>query len=176
MLEDVFVEDSVARHPSTTQRAIAYVFIGLGIAALLFSFLYPPLMTIGWLFAVAFFVVFYFYNRSIDIDFDYSVTNGVFDVAKIISKENRKDLRTVDLKEELVLVAPQGNPSLHGYAEKHLKTLNACGNDNDRDTYCLIAKDSKDSATEYAILFQPNREILQAMHRTKPREVILTND
>lgn len=159
-----------------TQRVIAYVFVLLGICSLIFSFVYPYLMTLGWLLAVVFFVIFYFYNRAIDLDFDYSVTNGIFDVAKIASKEKRKDLKSVDLREELVLVAPQGNPALHPYTGRHLHTLNACGNEGDRETYCLIAKDSKDSAAEYAILFQPDRNVLQAMHRVKPREVILTND
>ncbi len=40
----------------------------------------------------------------------------------------------------------------------------------------MIAKDSKDGSGEYAISFQPDREVLQALHRAKPREVIIVND
>ena len=112
MLEDIFVEGSVAKHPSTGQRMVAYVFIALGILAFFAGFLYPPFMMIGWMIGIAFFVVFYLYNRSLEVDFDYSVTNGVFDVAKVTNKEKRKELCTVDLKEELVLVAPNGHDSL----------------------------------------------------------------
>ena len=176
MLEDIFVEGSVAKHPSTGQRMVAYVFIALGILAFFAGFLYPPFMMIGWMIGIAFFVVFYLYNRSLEVDFDYSMTNGVFDVAKVTNKEKRKELCTVDLKEELVLVAPNGHDSLRGYEGKHLRTINAAGSDPEQPVYTMIAKDSKDGSGEYAISFQPDREVLQALHRAKPREVIIVND
>ncbi len=176
MLEDIFVEGSVAKHPSTGQRMVAYVFIVLAILAFFAGFVYPPFMMIGWMIGIAFFVVFYLYNRSLEVDFDYSVTNGVFDVAKVTNKEKRKELCTVDLKEELVLVAPNGHDSLRGYEGKHLRTINAAGSDPEQPVYTMIAKDSKDGSGEYAISFQPDREVLQALHRAKPREVIIVND
>lgn len=176
MLEDIFVEGSVAKHPSTGQRMVAYVFIVLAILAFFAGFVYPPFMMIGWMIGIAFFVVFYLYNRSLEVDFDYSVTNGVFDVAKVTNKEKRKELCTVDLKEELVLVAPNGHDSLRGYEGKHLRTINAAGSDPEQPVYTMIARDSKDGSGEYAISFQPDREVLQALHRAKPREVIIVND
>ena len=155
---------------------VAYVFIALAVLAFLAGFVYPPFMMIGWMVGIAFFVVFYLYNKSLEVDFDYSVTNGVFDVAKVTNKEKRKELCTVDLKEELVLVAPNGHDSLRGYEAKHLHTVNAAGSDPDQPLYTMIAKDSKDGSGEYAISFQPDREVLQALHRAKPREVIIVND
>lgn|GEM_PF-5799997 len=155
---------------------VAYVFIVLAILAFFAGFVYPPFMMIGWMIGIAFFVVFYLYNRSLEVDFDYSVTNGVFDVAKVTNKEKRKELCTVDLKEELVLVAPNGHDSLRGYEGKHLRTINAAGSDPEQPVYTMIAKDSKDGSGEYAISFQPDREVLQALHRAKPREVIIVND
>ena len=102
-MQDVFVEYMVAQRktPKTTllKALIVVAFIVLAPSFLMFSHLLGPLSFLGALFFVGGGYCAYFFIISMNLEFEYTITNGEMDVDKIIAQRRRKRLMSIKLRE-----------------------------------------------------------------------------
>ena len=132
--------------------------------------LFTPLGIIGFLIVVAFLIADYFLLPTFDLEFEYLYVNGELDVDKIMSRQKRKRVLSVDVK-ELEIMAPSESHALDSYNNRqNIKTYNFSSLDPQHKTYTMIVKGDKEMKR---VIFEPNEVILKDMKRIAPREVNL---
>jgi hypothetical protein len=104
--------------------------------------------------------------KRMNLEFEYSYFNGDLDIDKIMNRETRKRLFSVQVK-EMDIVAPTGSDALRGYQQ--LKVLDCSSQKQDRSTYELVATYRGE---KMRVRFEPNNEMLNAMRDVAPRKVI----
>lgn len=173
MTQETFYETSVKRNPSSIQVGFSYFLIAMIFISFIIVMMAFPIagIPVAFLFAVIFYVVHYFYKRGIYLDFDYSLTNGDLDIAKISGGEKRKHLLTVHVREGLILLAPADSTEVKAYDQKKLKTYNCTSSDEKALVYCMIAKTDSDSGEEIRLYFEPDQTMMKEFHRLSPRNV-----
>lgn len=60
--------------------------------------------------ALVFFDIYMF--RRLDVEYEYTYFDGSLDIAKIMSKQSRKELFSTNIKEDMELIAPTGASEL----------------------------------------------------------------
>lgn len=178
MTDERFFEDTVTRKPSILQKILAVVLFILAT-----TFLLGGVITLvtgaGALFIMAsivLYVMIYFLLRSMSLEFDYNFTGGYFDIARVIGKVKRKTLFNINFKEDTDILAPLTSPALKEYEKLKIRTYDCTGSDQNAIVYCIVGKDSSHRGEQFRAYFEPDKEMLKAMHRVKPREVIITDD
>ena len=178
MTDERFFEDTVTRKPSILQKILAVVLFILAT-----TFLLGGVITLvtgaGALFIMAsivLYVMIYFLLRSMSLEFDYNFTGGYFDIARVIGKVKRKTLFNINFKEDTDILAPLTSPALKEYEKLKIRTYDCTGSTPGAVVYCIVGKDSSNRGEQFRAYFEPDMEMLRAMHRVKPREVIITDD
>ena len=111
-------------------------------------------------------VAFYFtikLGTNLNFEFEYSVTNNLFDVDKIIAKSRRKRLVSMDIKN--IDDIGEYNPAKFS-GRKFDLTINAVGNPtNDGIIYVVTRHPTKGKTL---VIFQPNEKIVNALKKSLP--------
>lgn len=144
------------------------MFISAAAILLAFSLFGVPFAFVA---AVVFYVIHFFYKRNIYLDFDYALTNGELDIAKVLGGEKRKHLLTVNCRESLECLAPLNSDEIKHYEDMRLKTYDCTSLDEKAAVYCLIAKAEGDNGEKIRLYFEPSRDMLREFHRISPRNV-----
>lgn len=178
MTDERFFEDTVIRKPSILQKILAVVLFILAT-----TFLLGGVITLvtgaGALFIMAsivLYVMIYFLLRSMSLEFDYNFTGGYFDIARVTGKAKRKTLFNINFKEDTDILAPLTSPALKEYEKLKIRTYDCTGSTPGAVIYCIVGKDSSNRGEQFRAYFEPDIEMLRAMHRVKPREVIIADD
>lgn len=117
---------------------------------------------------LAFAVLDYFLLPTFNVEYEYLYVNGELDVDKIMSKQKRKRVYRMDVK-ELELLAPSNSHELDYYNNKNdIKTYDFSSKEEGAKTYTMIVKGEKSLEK---VIFEPNDIILMDMKRVAPREV-----
>lgn len=125
---------------------------------------------IGLVILVAFGVADYFLLPTFDVEYEYIYVNGELDVDKIMSKQKRKRVYSMDIK-KLELMAPSNSHVLDYHNQnKNLKTLDFSSGEEGAKTFTMIVKGEKGMEK---VIFEPNDVIVKDMKRIAPREVNL---
>lgn len=123
------------------QKSLVMKFLSILCFVIGAYFMYATLVGLIIYFAVAvpFFALGWFlHNRS--LEYEYSYFDGDFRFAKIISKQKRKELIGYDI-ENVVVIAPKGDRSLHQYeSNAQVKTRALTSGNKDAKIYGLVAK------------------------------------
>ena len=93
-LQDLHVENFVSRKPSTVSKVLKIVMIVLAVITFVLGLVVPYLLIMPLLFAA----LAWYYQMNSQIDFDYSYTNGVIEIAKVMNKSRRKQMLSVEMK------------------------------------------------------------------------------
>lgn len=107
-----------------------------------------------------------FILHRMDVEYEYIYINGDLDIDKVMHKEKRKHLFSVNIN-DMELLAPEGSREIADY--KVSKVLNYCGNTTDLSHYALIAKQSGQLVK---VLFEPNESLIEGVYLLAPRKVI----
>jgi len=173
---DVFVETLVKHKLSQDDRKkVVALFVTLIISSILFILVIPMLAlssglayisTVSMLvFAVIVFVI-WRVLKSLQLEFEYIVTNFSLDIDKIIDKKKRARLISVDLKtvEEVGVYKPSAfvNSSFNHQVHAE-RDSNGVGN------YYLIVYHPTHKRT--LIVFSPDDRMLEALESTLPRQI-----
>lgn len=169
MYQDTFVENFISRKTSSMTRIMTGVLIGMTVLTglgMLFSLsiylLIPFLMFLGFS---------YYYSLQTVLDFDYSFTNGTFEIARIRFKRKRKVLLSINVREELVVVAPSRTEPVMPYLGKKMTTYDCTSHEEGVRYYTMIARLKSHDGQEVKVLFEPDDAMLTAMERIVPREI-----
>ncbi len=73
-------------------------------------------------------------GTRLELDFDYSYTNGTIDIAKVFTKSSRKKYLSFEMK-DVVVVAPVGTDPVRGYEGRGLKVLDCSSRNPQINTY-----------------------------------------
>ena len=167
MEQSLFVEQIVARkNPPLTKLTLGLmivltVFVGLnGIL-----FLQPVILV---LFLACLGLLYFTYLR-VNIEYEYSVTDGELDVDIIRWKRKRKHLMTVSM-DSVVVIAPARSEPVSAYVGRKLKTYDCTSHDADRNYYTLVFK-PQGSTEEEKLLFEPDERVLDSLWRKAPSKV-----
>ncbi|MBQ1598995.1 MAG: hypothetical protein IIT72_01060 [Lachnospiraceae bacterium] len=165
-LQDLHVENFVSRKPSTVSKVLKIVMIVLAVITFVLGLVVPYLLIMPLLFAA----LAWYYQMNSQIDFDYSYTNGVIEIAKVMNKSRRKQMLSVEMKDVVVVAVSKSDP-VRAYVGRRMKTYDCTAHEEGVKYYCMIFKNPDHSNQEEKLLFQPDEEFLDAMRTVAPRSI-----
>ena len=166
MLEGLYYEQHVERKKPPMDKPIRVVMIvmtalnGLAFAILVSLYFFVPFL----LFALLTF----WYLRESRKEFDYTLSNGELEVTVIKGGSARKTLFCLDIRTQLVVLAPSRSDPVQPWVGKKMKTWD-CTSHTGTPYYCMIMKDER--GTEYKSLFEPDETLLGIIMQLRPEKV-----
>lgn len=114
-------------------------------------------------------VLMWFGKDYMKLEYEYSFTNGVVDVAQVLNNRRRKELVSFRTK-EAELVAPIEDPKLHNIeARPGIKKIKAVLNADSEIYFACFRKNE----VQYLLYFEPSKDFLQYMRMYNDRNVII---
>lgn len=169
MYQDIYIEQSVHRYvPSVTKVLNVLLIIATVIVAFQFVFVNYAVFGIP---LVAMIIITYFVSQNAKMDFDYTYTNGLIEITRILRKTRRKDLVVCDMKDVVVIAKSKTDP-VKAYIGRTMKTYDCTSHEEGIPYYTMIVRDDKTGA-ETKVLFEPGEEMLDIMHRISPDKVYI---
>lgn len=104
---------------------------------------------------------------SMNVEYEYILTNGEIDIDKIIARRKRKRLITVNTR-QFTAFGPY-RPQEHAN-ETYTSTIMACSSINDPNTYYAVCEHSKFG--KCILIFNPNEKIIETAKQFMKRNVI----
>ncbi|MGI6403730.1 MAG: DUF6106 family protein [Oscillospiraceae bacterium] len=166
-MSDILVEHMVKRVMTPALRARQILFLVAGGAVLLVALMFSPMAgSIGFLFILAGVGAAYLawrLARGQQVEFEYILTNGEFDLDKIIARSSRKQLLTFHCRDVEQLVPLKTGEKLPSGA------IVACSSLEDKNLWrCTVKQPGHGSAT---FVFNPSDSLLAAMGKFLPASV-----
>lgn len=165
-MNDVFVECLVERKTSpfaAVIQGLVYALAGLCFLGGIFGISVLLLPAIG-LALLAYFVFPNFY-----LEFEYSYLDKELSVDKIMKKQKRKHIETIDLS-KMELMAICSSHELDSYKNrKDVKIVDYTSKIPDRKTYAIVYPANNQLQLIY---IEPNEELIHAIKSVFPRKVI----
>lgn len=167
-MKDIFKEQLVAVKPT---KATSLKKVGIVIAAIIIGivgFIFGGRL-IGPLIVVAVVIGGSYLVKSLNLEYEYALTNDELDIDKIINKERRKRLFTVNIK-EIEMMAHISDEMRKGDMERAQKTINVGSGEEGPNTYAILFRHEN---TLTKLVFQPNDSIQKNIFRQAPSKVFL---
>lgn len=167
--QDVYIEQAIHRkQPGVTK---IYNIILYAITAFVaFNFIFVD-YTIFGIPLVAMLVLCYFVTQNVRIDYDYAYTNGLIEITKIKRRSKRVDLVVCEMKDVVVIARSKTEP-VQKYIGSRMKTYDCLSHEEGVPYYTMIVRNAA-TGEETKVLFEPNEEMLAAMHAMSPDKVYI---
>ena len=166
MAQEMYYEQHVKRKNPPMDKLIRGILIVMtGILFVLFALLVNLYFFVPF---VMFGLLSLWYFRESRKEFDYILNKNELSVAKISGGRSRRELFTLDLKEQLVVMAPSKTGPVEPWVGKKMKTWD-CTSHEEVPYYCMIMRDEHN--TEYKALFEPDEELLARLKWIEPQKV-----
>lgn len=165
-MNDTYVEVMVARKKNPMLGVGRILMFVLAAICLLIGLFANMIFLLG---AVLFGVIAYVVLPRFDIEYEYLYLDKEITVDKIMSKEKRKRVYTVDLN-RMEFMARKNSHELDSYKARNLKSYDFTSAEEGAKVYTIVYA----SADEGTVLvdIEPNEEMLQAIRNVFPRKVI----
>lgn len=119
---------------------------------------------------IAVIFVFYHFMISLNVEYEYTFTNGALDIDKIIATKRRKTIAALNAR-EIEIMASKRNSEFNRYLkDNNIKKVYACSSLEDRDVYFVIYSDN---GTKTMLIFNPNETIRDGFKRLNPQKVFV---
>ncbi len=169
---DTFFEQIVSKRKSFgeifLQTGIWVFGIFIGVWALLFTYLnYHFIFMAVALVVLLMWVGMYYLSRSMNIEYEYALTNGYFDLDKITAKSKRRRLVSLECKnvERFGRYDPAAHQNIH-----YDKKVIAISRKPSDEQYFLTVRLAEQGHT--LIVITPNERVLGAIRQFLPRQVL----
>ncbi|HHX59398.1 MAG TPA: hypothetical protein GX707_01470 [Epulopiscium sp.] len=165
---DVFKEQLIAvkKNKKTTLKKTGLIAVGIVVAvvAMLFggSFIGPVVV-------VALFFGGNYLLGSMNLEYEYILTNNELDVDKIMNKERRKRYFTIDLK-EINIMAHIDDAVRKPEVDRAQKTIDVSSGEKGPNTYAIVFS-HKNELTK--VIIEPNEDMKKVIFRQAPSKVFL---
>ena len=161
-MNEVYYEVLVAKKKVPLMKAAQIMFTimaGIFVLAMLIG------MWWGLVFAVAFGVSSYFLKMFGDIEFEYLYIDKELQIDRILAKNKRKRMETLDLN-EMEILAPVRSHELDVYRSRDMKNADYSSGEESHDPqkYMLVVNNKQ-------IIFEPTEEMVKTIKRFAPRKV-----
>lgn len=164
-MNDTYVEFLVPHKKNPLLPFVKFVLYGAAIACALWAFL-------GWIimFAVAIVIacVAYFVIPMFDIEYEYLYLEKELSIDKVIAKERRKHVYTIDLN-KVEKIAPEGSHELDSYQSREHISKDFSSGMPDAKNVIVVYEEHGQPAL---IKIQSNDELLKAIKTVFPRKVL----
>ncbi|OJU15297.1 MAG: hypothetical protein BGN88_15520 [Clostridiales bacterium 43-6] len=167
---DTFFEQLVIKKKTPPEKmmiVLIWIFAAIVILLLLVIFFFQLLDKISLLGMIAAFLVgfgAYKYTSRLDIEFEYSVTNGELDIDKIIARSTRKRLISVSCKDVERFGAYK---TAEHENTQYGKKMFACSYDAEHPYY-IVTRQKEFGLT--LLVMEPDERILTALKKFVPRQ------
>lgn len=162
-MSDFYTEQLVKKRTSGKDIMIKTLLI----AVTVLSFLLIPVLPFFIFIPVLLIVLDYFMFRRLDLEYEYLYVNGDLDIDKIMAKQKRKRIFSMNIN-DLELLAPLGAGELNQY--HNAKVLDYSSQMPDARRYAMIVTSKGE---QVKVIFEPEQVILDGMRMLAPRKVIL---
>ena len=165
-MNDTYVEVMVKKKDSPFLGVGKVLLWGAAIACLLVGLIGWTIMLVP---GVIFGVVAYFVIPTLDLEYEYLYLDKEISIDKVMSKEKRKHIMTVDLS-KVEVMAPENSHELDSYkARGNVKILDYSSRMDDAKPYMMAYNDNDGMKL---IKLEPNDEMLKAIKMVYPRKVV----
>ncbi len=164
-MNDSYVECMVARKSSPLMgvlKYIIYILTGVSVIGVVAGY-YIFIVTL-----LIFGLLTYFVVPGFELEYEYLYLDREITIDKIMSKQKRKKVRTVELG-KMEYLCPLNSHQLDQYKARNVKMSDYSSKDPDAKVWVIIYKDQ---STEELIAFEPNEEMLKAVKNVYPRKVV----
>ncbi len=166
---DVFVEQLIKRKNKTSEKLLRialFAVCGLmaGFSIIFFMrFNGGVLLPFSVLAAAGLLYLAYYVGGQLNIEFEYILTNGTFDVDAVINMRKRRRLVSFECKEleEFAKYDPNHNYNCNGVI--------FAANVDSENLYCAIVNTK--SKGRALLVFEPNEEMLNGLKKCMPRQL-----
>ncbi|MCR5355870.1 MAG: DUF6106 family protein [Lachnospiraceae bacterium] len=164
-MNESYVECMVARKSSPllgVLKYIIYLLTGVSLVAAVSwnLFFFVPLIIFG--------LLAYFAVPNFDLEYEYLYIDREITIDKIMSKQKRKKVRTIDLS-KMEFICPINSHQLDPYKARKVKVSDYSSREPDSKVWVLVFKDQ---SSEELIGLEPNEELLKVIKNLYPRKVI----
>jgi hypothetical protein len=164
-MNESYVECMVTRKSSPAKGILKYlIYILTGVSAVAF-------IATNWIFVIplaVFGLIAFFVVPGFDLEYEYLYLDREITIDKILSKQKRKNVRTLDLS-KMEFMCPQNSHQLDAYRSRNLKMADYSSGSPDAKVWVIVYKDQ---ATEELIGIEPNEELIKVVKNMYPRKVI----
>lgn len=165
-MNDTYVEVMVARKKSPLLDIGRILVYGLAAVLFVLGLLGSGLFFIG---AIVFALIAYFVFPRFDIEYEYLYVDKEISIDKIMSKEKRKNVYTVDLN-KMEVMAVASSHELDQYRSRGVKEYDFTSALEDAKVYSIVYGAGKEGTV--IVNIEPNEEMLHAIRTVFPRKVI----
>ncbi len=164
-MNDTYVEVMVDRKTSPLLGAAKVVLYVLAVVCFLATVVVNGIFIVG---AIVFGVIAYFVVPMFDIEYEYLYLDREISIDKIMSKEKRRHVYTVDLN-KMEFIAPVTSHELDAYTSRNLKTYDFTSRQEDAKVYSIVYGTGNEGTV--LVNIEPNGEMLRAIKNVFPRKV-----
>jgi hypothetical protein len=162
-MKDVYIEWMVAKERSLLDKVIR---IACVIAVIISGLLFSLTANIAvFLVTVAIALFTYFAFTYTDVEYEYIFVTGEFSVDRILAKSKRKRIEKFDVT-RIEIVAPLNSDRLGGFANKKYREYDYTSGVRTQKSHIFVMY-----CEGKKILFEPNRELVEALRNTLPHKV-----
>ena len=171
---DIFNEQIVVRKKSPSESAYKYGVIACAALLIFILVTFGTLFFMGKAYAVFIFVpyiaavgVYYLAKKmygALDIEFEYCLTNGQFDVDKIINRSDRSRMITFECKDIDTIAKYDSSVNLDSF-----NTRIFAANSDSENLYYFVIKANDSGKT--IVIIEPNEKMLEGIKRCIPRNI-----
>ncbi len=172
---DIFTECMVKKK----KGIIDYLKVALCILVIITALIAMPLvLQVKYvsiiLFMVCAGIIYLLYNIiiSINLEYEYTFTNGAMDVDKIIAARRRKRMTSLNARSIEIMASVHSNEADAYARDKSIKRYYACTSVDDDDTYFVVYSEND---KKHMLIFNPNEEIKDGFKRLNPQKVFLAD-
>lgn len=170
---EVFIEYMVKKKKTVTDylKVILLLFAGILAVFVLINFMF--IQFIGTFALLAAVGVVYLLCRlvtSINVEYEYTLTNFDIDVDKIINAKRRKRVTTLNLKSTEAFGNKKSPEFDRYYNLPNIKRIFACRDFSDDGTCFAVYKEGEQSCI---LLFDPNEKIAERIKAINPQKTFL---
>ncbi len=158
-MNDFFYEQIVKRQVGTRENLIKF-FVGFisFIACLTLTFFIP---FVGLFLGIGAMAIGGYVITTFDVEYEYIVTNSIFEVDYIYAKKRRKKAIEFDLKDVIAIIKLNENKEQHTFNTAK-KTLDFTSGANDDSSYKAIFKHDGENVI---VKIEPNEKVLEGIKR-----------
>ena len=158
-----YVETVVKRKDKTT----LYLMRILMVLAVLFAIYFSRFNAVTLVISILLIMAVIYFFPLLDMEYEYIFVDGQLDFDKIMGGSKRKSDLRIDF-ENVEIMAPIGSHTLDSYKQTNIKNKDYTSRDKDIKPYVIIFRKED---TAYRILFEPSKEMIEAIKRKAPRKL-----
>lgn len=169
-MNDVFVEQIVERKQdlSTSVKKILLILAAVLVSTVfliigVIRFIFPAVFALSMFFAVR-------TSRNLNLEYEYSFTNGELDVDKIMGRRTRSRELSIHVR-SFTIFATVTETNYKEYESRNFaKVLDASSSPKSEKRWFAVYRD--DAGNDSLLIFEPNERLLEAMKRFIPSSKI----